>query len=592
MAPGMLLLANFSRQSEQLSKFGSHASITPNFLTVSKELLLKQWNLAVLQHASGDIQHAFRLGVLLQKDRAAFESQARKVLGEDWIKQMSQPTMGGSGAFTAYPFLDGVEDLVTDCARRLNQSAVPSTNPGIVDPLQAAIEPLDKFLSKHVDNLDPSAWMDDPYLSNLVKAGRPILSGLLDTMDSDTRLTLAVRLDAKTSVVQPVYVRDVIRIGIGQLLHWKNIANMSGQPATAQQIRQYIQKYGTGTVADNWFNTLANDQASNQDWLDAARNLLTVDPHPEPVAKPVFGPPQKTLGPVLYAEQVKGRTNPNLTDLLKNRVQALLDESAQTPDQPPVDALRMSILLYRFAPVESLPLLSKACANTMSAPVQNSKFAYKLLIMAVNDRVNQHDKSAIYEYVQWLSGLKGSDVAQTGSIIFQPLVGFASLSEFDGVTNRIFGGSESQLSLTNLAKLPPPSNGLREIILSELIKDPAVISGVQSLLNDQTTLGSVTVDDSKTYSLVLKNSPQLISRHVDGLTKDPLCPKPGDHRDYRVCDEVAEIFSEIAGTSPIRAYWPEGSKNSAIRRAQAVLAAKSLPIGALLPTKYRWPMLK
>ena len=171
-------------------------------------------------------------------------------------------------------------------------------------------------------------------------------------------------------------------------------------------------------------------------------------------------------------------------------------------------------------------------------------------------------------------------------------MGFASLSEFDGVTNRIFGGSESQLSLTNLAKLPPPSNGLREIILSELIKDPAVISGVQSLLNDQTTLGSVTVDDSKTYSLVLKNSPQLISRHVDGLTKDPLCPKPGDHRDYRVCDEVAEIFSEIAGTSPIRAYWPEGSKNSAIRRAQAVLAAKSLPIGALLPTKYRWPMLK
>jgi|GEM_PF-2248661 len=592
LAPGMLLLANRAHQSEQLISFGSHATKTPNFVAVTREFLLKQWNLAVLEHASGDFLHAFRLSVQLQKNRSAFETQARKVLGEDWIKQMSQPSMGGTGTFVAYPFLDGVEDLVNDCARRLNQSSLPTAKPKIVDPLQAAIEPLDSFPSKILKNLDPNFWMQDPILVNLVKVERPILKDLLDAMDSDSRLTLAVRFDVKTGIVQPVYVRDVIRLGIGELLHWKNIANMNGQPATSQQIRQYIQKYGLGTVADDWFNTLANDQATNQQWLDAAKNLLTVDPHPEPNAKPVFGPVQRSLGPILYAEKVKDRSNPNLTELLKNRVQALLDEGDQTPDQPPVDALRMAILLYKYSQPESLPLLSKASANTMGATIQNSKLIYKLLVMAIDDRTIQNDKSALYEYVQWLSGLKGPEVVLTGSIIFEPLIRFGSLSELDGVMSHLFAGNDSALSLVNLSKLPPPNNGLREIILSELIKEPVIQDGIQSLLNDQSSLGSVTVDDSTTYSLVLKNSPQLISRHLEGLAKDPLCPKPGDHREYRVCDEVAEILSELPGASSFRAYWPDSSKNAAIRRAQAIFATQRNVMGALLPTKYRWPEAK
>ncbi len=70
---------------------------------------------------------------------------------------------------------------------------------------------------------------------------------------------------------------------------------------------------------------------------------------------------------------------------------------------------------------------------------------------------------------------------------------------------------------------------------------------------------------------------------------DPLAPRNGEKRDYRVCDSMAMSLSrDIKGAPKFRPYWPKDVKDRVIREMTAYLNQNKDKIVSLISWPNNW----
>ncbi len=599
ISASLLLIVGEPRLAEQVFAHRSKQNQTQDFMRLSQAFLSAWWDQAVTEHMQEQFEPAFHRSVQIQKFRGDYEKEARRVLGESAVQAMSQPNMGGSGVFQAYPFISPVEDLVNDCARRINAgprppldfSALKKLNP--TDRIKTLIDHLDDFQAKQMGQPGGINWMEDPIFAALVKEDRPALLPLIDTLENDTRLTLAVSFPRDFMPTRNlISVKDVARAAIGNILQWFNISDLNGKPATPEQIRQFIVKNGTGSKADLWFNVLADDQATPEQWTDAADKLLEpsniihesrfsyMDPGQAPGAPPV----------PINAEQVRSRVMPSLSDLLHKRASQVIDNEATDPNRLSIDSvgLKLAVDLAKWDKVNGLPVLAKATSALMLANDGHAALNNRLFSKAIQLRIDLGDRSAIYEYAQWLLALKISPNEFLEPEVLAPLVKNASSPDMAQIPEKLFLGPDSNLNLAHLIVRANSTQSAQRLIVSPLLNLPAVQKAVFEILKNKTSLGVVTLNNNQSYSIILSSSSGIRNQGSPALATDPLAPKPGDHREYRVCDSLAEALIRLSGAPKFEAYWPETAKDTAIWKLLNFLTINRSNLGSLVPWPNNW----
>ena len=599
-AAALVLISGRHDLAEKIEAQRTTLADEHGFMRLARRFLTLWWDQAVTAHLRGDERNAFRNAVLIQKFRLDYERQAKFILGSSWVQQMSQPSMGGTGTFEAFPFIDHVEDLVNDCARRLDLGTRQTLDWTTLNKLSQAeritalIDRLDDFQARGAGRATAPSTGTDPIFAAIVKENRAALPALLDTMDNDTRLTRAVKIgtDRQRAPIL-ISVKDIARLAIGSILNWVNITNISGQPATTQQIREFLVKNSTGTKADDWFNVLADEQATPEQWLNAAQSLFQVSPPllrqqtDRSAALQVQGPPVVKL----VADLVRLRENPSLADLIKRRVNQLLDDSAQDPsdtDSEVAIAMQLATFLTQWDRDNALPLLARASNTAMTNHSGSKSQTDRLIPQAIELRVAMVDKTALYEYSQWLTSMQSTGLGTTDPRVFEPLLANSDSPDLRGLPEKLFLDNDSGMNLIKLAIDSPDKKRIRPLIVSPLIQLLAVQKAISQLLKNKDSLGSLTIDNSTTFTIVFSSSNNLLSVHSNKLQGDPLGPKPGDYRGYRVCDSIASYLSALRGAPEIEPYWPDQAKDASIGRLVSYLAKNANHLSGLVPSPENW----
>ncbi len=582
-AVALLLMVGQPKLAEKVAGKITHVKLGQEFLRLSTEFLGNWWEKILTSHINSDCQVAFRNAVQLKKYRHDYETEGRKVLGNSWVQQMSRPEMGGKGVLWAFPFIEQVDWIVDDDARRINLGLKPPLDWSKVRKLLP-----EQRVAKLIENMDQitSASMSsakDPIVNALLAEGKSAVVPLLTVMDEDTRLTQATEVGTGTSGMrQVISVKDFARSLLGLILNWTNISNLNGLPATSQQIREYLVRNGSGVDADRLFNVLDDDEATPEQWLEAVKKLMVAAGKP----LPSLPQPLPAMKVQRLADDTSGRFNPSLRDLLKERVNQLVDETILNKSGPQnlMIALQMAIEVAAWDSVEALPLIAKASNAMMNSSSELDHSGAQFLAQAIEARVFLGDKAALYEYAQWLQSFASQSTSPFELTLFKPLVTFSNSVELKAVPDKVFMDSTSHFSLVKLAKEEPGKQRAQKIALSRLIQIPAVQRGIQLVLEDKTSLGSVVADNSTSYTLLLNSQTSFTSTKSLHLKTDPHAPKAGDHRDYRVCDGMAFALQRLKGAPPFELYWPDTVKDVAIKQLQSFLKAKASDLASLLPS--------
>lgn len=597
----LLLLAIDGRHdlSERLISRLKLSSDPHDFVRVASKFLSRWWDQTLNAYLRGDISAAFHQAVRMKQFWPDYEKQARLILGSSWIQQMSHPALGGGGSFQAFPFLSQVGAVVDECARRIERGPVPALDLSALNRIS-----ISERIAKLIDRFDeiqsaglivpPAAaqpsWMGDPVFQAIVMQDRAALPALLNAMENDSRLTRAVDIGPSGATGRVVVsVKDAARRAIGAILKWTNINDINGKPVSAEQIRQFLVKNGTGTKADDWFNILADDQVTPEQWLDAATRLMQPEiGSPPDQASNAQGP----IAPRLVAEAVRPRMNPSLSDLIKRRCSELLADGAQDPQIEPSNvslAIQLALLLAKWDKASALPVIARASDLAMTTHTEAWSQAEGFLPEALRVRIALGDRTVLYQYSQWLSSLPSAQLSQLDPKLLQTMVEQSGTAEMEELGDKLFLSFDSSLNVLHMPYTDGGVERFKRLVVSPLIHLGSIQRAIRQLLQNRDSLGSVTIDDSTTYSLVLSSNSRLVTEHSSRLKTDRLAPKPGESRSFRVCDLVAFTLSGLRLAPEFEPYWPDAAKDAGIKKLRAFVDLNAARLSDLIPSDRSWP---
>jgi hypothetical protein len=176
----------------------------------------------------------------------------------------------------------------------------------------------------------------------VIKEGDAAVGPLLDCLEHDNRLTRTVVRDDRHrtryvsvgTVGEPAFSALVAILGTREFgpdsrYFGGSIEDRSRRASVAAEIRSYWQKSRGLSLEEKWYRTLTDDDASPDQWLDAAEALS--QPADVRGRNGSYTIPYRAGGtaPPARGEPLRGRKDPSVTDLIARRVEAI-DPSGAT----------------------------------------------------------------------------------------------------------------------------------------------------------------------------------------------------------------------------------------------------------------------
>ena len=326
---------------------------TAIYQRLSTEWLFAQLREAVCAQIRGDDE----LALLTLRALAPLQKVAN-----DEFATLEKPLPPDRKPFLSGPpfwFLDQVKDLLADQERRAHEPNRKILSLTAIEKISdqfkriaALIEHLDQIYARQDGQPGGVMFGENPTVRALIREGDPAVEPLLRCLESDPRFTRSVHFwrdfaASRTvmSVSEPAYTAltailhqtffDTRSSGDSLTSHgWKT------REEVAAMIRVYWKKYGKMPLAERWFATLANDEATPEDWIQAAQDIVQPDNKQiipssmfdSTVVKTKFAnhePPQ------MEGESLRSKKNPSVSELLEKRIRALAgNPSNQAYDDP------------------------------------------------------------------------------------------------------------------------------------------------------------------------------------------------------------------------------------------------------------------
>jgi hypothetical protein len=441
-----------------------------------------------------------------------------------------------------------------------------------------------------------------PVVQAVIKEGDAAVGPLLECLEHDDRLTRTVDRDNRHgtrfvgvgTVGEAAYAALVAILGTRELgpnarYFSGSIADRAKRVAVAAEIRSYWQKTRGLSSEEKWYRTLADDNASPDQWLDAAEALS--QPADVRGRGGSYTIPYRVGGKVPSAkgESLRGRKDPSVTDLMARRVEAIDPSGAAVGANLAnprggsgaiyvvLKANRLARFLAQWDLEGSLPTLRarvgrcRAIIDATRGEGSDKQGLEVDLAAFTLDRLRGGDPRALDEYADWVRTLLTGRLDSNSIEMFEPMwrnpdqpaIAAAAVAMFDDPKSpwvplfrsreRGWGemGSRSDVIVSPLLGLAP----FRKLVLAGLA--------------DKSPTGTISTDAEGKIVIGVDEG---WSSMPDPPKDDPLRPKPSTRMTLRLADLYCWKLQGLDATPRLEMYWPEAKRDEAIAICIAFLS--------------------
>ena len=558
------------------------------FMMVASEWLWAGFDRAVCAHMRGDHRLSLLTAEPLVRFRSDYEAEAKR-------RGFPRRRHPDDRAKDVFEFLSPLDSLLADQRRRVDAFQVervlestPETYADQAARVTALIRDLEEVSARQWGQPGGVNLVDSPIINALIVEGQAAVEPLIECYETDERLTRSVSFGRDFHTGRnliPVYKAALV--ALGGILETRQF---DSSVAVEERVRMSEKEYRTRIAAnirklweatgqlsreERWFRVLADDQATRQQWVEAAYSITM----PADVSTDGFWvtTPSRKNGvvPPMKGESLRSHENPSVAELLARRSDQITKspkahENSTARLYEYEAAAKMAIFLAKWDAKSSLPTLSRRmddCFREMaSTQIQTDAVNHLApeLSRLTQESLAAGDSSKLEQYYQWLEKTPVDmllDIPRDEEKLFAPFWLKPDLPESQEYAERMFNGTSSPWNPLDRVK----TRGLLEpenLVISPMLSVPAFRKQVLRNLSNVDHAGTVSLKDN---TLLIQTGTR--SRGVGQLDlKDPDLPKPGERREFRKSDDYASKLSQLHGAPCFQLYWPLKKRDEGLTR--------------------------
>ncbi len=491
----------------------------------------------------------------------------------------------GNGPATRFYFLTQLDDLLRDQERRAQmppRGPIPRKGGDPAARVAALIRDLDQIDEQQMSVPGGAYPGHSPLVADLIAEGDPAVAPLLEVLESDNRLTRSVsnaRGGSLERFVHPVHeAAFAALVGIlktrefaNQSLYGRRTADPAARKALASSMRRFWEKTRSVPLIERWYQTLLDDSAGPQRWLEAAWGISHPEseqgmPFPKPGTRPMQG------------EALRVGREPSVTELMLRRARQIERMGQpQMPDPRFVEACGMGSNLAAWDEKAALPLLKelmKGCRarsdrwRAQKDPGSADRNLASSLARFTQIRVRLGDLEALDEYAAWLRTTTPKMLEYATFDALPPLLAHSTHPALAEAARWLFNDPESPWVPLLPEARGQQSPGVENLFASPLIVVAGFREGVLAGLADKTSLGTVEMGANGSIQRKIKNVPTHI---YSSSFLDLTGVAAGVEYPFRYCDYLASKLSELEGCPRCDLFWPEARRDEAVAACVAHL---------------------
>ena len=592
----LLLTGNTSLAEKRFPQ--NNINPLPNtFMGIAYDYLNLRFQRAVEAHMRGDDALAFNDSYALKKDYDAYEQEATRLLGAKYFERLARPELGGDGKPIAFRTLKQIDSLVEDSLRRIQKN-------GGQAKLEAVLKlPQDQRIIRLIDMLDQVSvrqfsqpggvdLVADPIVQAIVDIGNDAGPKLIDTIESDKRLTRSVSFGR--DFFPERNLQTVRKAAFTALRAISGIDDFQGddKPLDVVKLRAYWAKYGSMNPAERWLATLADDSRSPSQWLAAAENIVDSRVYVT-VAGRYRGYREGLSGP-MRGESLRNRANPSVSEILAKRARALFgDRKVLSSDNGRIP-LEMCIQLVRWDPKGSLNCLRDVSREIMDfiKKDRNGPFVFEYqgwgLANVIDLRHRLGDTEALTDYADYLIHMPHSWLNGDNFKALRLLAKYPTNPACEKAVYELFAKEGAAWNLKESLLDRSTKIQVKNMLASPLIALKPFRDIAQTLLADRSIVGNVKRIGNMTH--LYRDRSDSGGMLADADMKDPSMGADGESMPYRICDQIADTFSRFQWDRgpKFQQYWTVAARDRAIDELVKYLDAFSPKVLESLKYPYDW----
>jgi hypothetical protein len=472
-----------------------------------------------------------------------------------------------------------VSRLIADQERRakVRRTARPSVEQRQISKLIADLENLTGYHGQMWDRIT------DPRQQAILDRRDEAIGPLLDCLENDERLTRSinvVRSYSSTTEVELVahaalellvqmldpYVRYQDELSRCHR-EWTEDGDEESRQVLVRMLHACARESKGLTVPQTWRQVLADDRATPQQWVEAAKRLM----------KRSDNTGLQRSDP-LPGEVLRRETAPSVTSLLQRRAKQVA-ALANDPDQGKQatqlleGADNIMQCLIKWDPAAARPLLKDHWANLMSYQRHMRRYGDSTDVSSrigafTLERIELGDDDGMADYLAWL---EIQDPKKLGYLkpALAPLAWYPDHAGGAKVAEKIFLATESPWNpvFSHAGRI---ARDFDRILPAGLLGVPAFRKQLIEQLANEEVVGELTVvNPGEAKGKTLYNYSTF--SHVHTMPDDPRAEPVSTTIKVRVCDAHAFILARAPGTPHFQLLWTLEHRNAAIKKLREVI---------------------
>jgi hypothetical protein len=479
-------------------------------------------------------------------------------------------------------FLGNIDLLIRDQERRVALNPVDRATADwqdIADPAERI-----RTLIRNLEFVDETQFSQpgavflrfSPIVAALANEGDAAVEPLIDCLESDDRLARSVSFGrdfhagrALLSVGDAAYSTLTVILKTNTFgpvtEHGYHFSKGGNRGDAVRELREFWQRSKDLPEMERAFQILADDQATETQWLEAAAKLVNPVRQADALRLPEIARHMLPIGPAAGIN-LANKQAPSITELLVRRADSVaeLDPNNTRRIHHLSAACQLTLHLAQWEPVAALQPIHKRLEQCRA--MQNDRFfgpyaqpLLEPLTRLLTVGISQGDETLATEYADWLGDLAPEQVDT-----FRPVAPFLPLGFFPN-NPCLANAAELALAAPDSPWRPLHEKlqmNWQELLNSPLVSVPAFQQLLAQELKNTAELGTISVNaEQRSMNVTLRRG------HFGqrlGNSRDPDLPPDADPRPMRVCDFYAWRLSRLEGSPLFEPYWPTAKKDAAI----------------------------
>jgi hypothetical protein len=547
------------------------------YLNLSNDWAWAMFNRAVFAHMRGEDHLSFLDAQNLTRLQPLVNATSLQRGTPQPIARFG-PTENVGKPISFLSFLTQLPELEADEQRRAEEKPVvrvlsaPDQYPDQSQRIAALIRDLEEVSARQESRPGGVYLGSDPIITALVKEGHPAVEPVIDCLANDDRLTRSVEFGGDYySGLRLIRVNQAAYSALCFILQTNHFGPATqsgfydyaskGKQAALAEIRAFWAKTKNLSDAERWFSVLADDQATPDQWIEAAKQITQFSNEVIRDGEPIILllPPGES--PALKGETLRAHKNPSVSDLLFQRLKQIdTSEGHGTFTNIQEQGADLAIAFARWDPVAAIPALDWQIADCQKIFDYWNKSG-GMDVRQLDQPIGQlyaaasQTTSTIWgqNYAAWIK----SDTPKTNSWmlkdVFSAMWMASDNPDVAAAADWLFNNSSSPWysspTLPDLARLP-------------LISVPAYQNAVIRNLGDTTPIGSVKRTNDHVDLDITYHGQVIGSRYL--FSESTQLPPQNVEQPMRQCDYWAWKLSDVDGFPYFLPWWPQEKRDATI----------------------------